>query len=1134
MDLLGSNTDVTVIVVANPAATQGSWVTMLGYGASWWHCFEVYGGTGVTYCFSLQYWTDAVGYNGGNESVNVAAGRPQMVEYVKSGQTLTGYLNGVLQSTGGVDSALAAQLAPVVLGGRWLGSNYYNGQIAEVLVYNRALSATERAQIETALGQKYTITLAPSTPVFAPAAGTYSTAQSVSITSAGADSIYYTTDGSAPTTSSMEYSGPVSISTTATLSAIGVNAGGSSQVTSGTYTINLPPVITSQPQITSFSLLHSFTYGNDGSDPNDGADPFGGLIEGTDGRLYGTAAGGGASGYGTVYAVNLNGTGFTTLHSFTFDDDGAGPYAGLIQGADGRLYGTTFTGATNGNGTVFAVNPDGTNFVTLHLFAGGNDGGYPYGGLIQGTDGRLYGTTVAGGTNGNGTVFAVNPDGTNFVTLHLFTGGNDGGYPQASLIQGIDGRLYGTASSGGADNDGILFAVKSDGTGFATLYSFTRGNDGAIPDGCLIQGIGGRLYGTANNGGANDLGTVFAVNLGGTGFAALYSFTGGNDGANPEAGLVQGTDGRLYGTVTQAGANSAGTVFVVSPDGTGFATLYSFTGGNDGANPTDKLIQGADGRLYGTAIYGGANNEGTVFVISRQGVTEGTTATVTVTATGADPLSYQWQFNGVNINGATSATLTLTNVNASNNGSYTVVVSNLGGSVTSTAVTLTVTIPSPSTPVFTPPAGTYSAAQSVSITSAGADSIYYTTDGSTPTTSSTLYTGPISISTMTTLSAVGVNAGGSSPVLSGIYTINSSSQTGLISGGDAVLWQDASNVTRLWGRNNEGQLGDGTVVSRSQMSRISGLTQPLTSASLGEGHGLAVTTSGQVYTWGDNYFGQLGDGTTASNPTATILTGLTGIIQVAAGDVHSLALSSDGTVWAWGGNQSGQLGDGTTVNRSAPVHIAGLANIVQVVAGARHSAALDKNGTVWVWGSNEFGQLGGGAAIVNSSTPIALTGLGSTSSVSELVSGRQFLLALKTDGTVWAWGDNHAGQLGVGTTSSVTLPQLNPTLSGIKALAAGSDHAVALDGNGNVWVWGANDAGQLGNGTNTASAVPVSLASTGLTGVQAVAAGYDHVVVMKTDGTLWAWGLNTFGQLGSTQTTASSSNVPVTVSPPND
>ncbi len=157
MDLLGGNTDVTVIVVANPAATQGSGVTMLGYGASWTHGFEVNGVNGVTNAYALQYWTDAVGYNGGNEFVNVAAGRPQMVEYVKSGQTLTGYLNGVLQSTGGVDSALAAQLAPVVLGGRWLGSNYYNGQIAEVLVYNRALSATERAQIETALTTKYNL-----------------------------------------------------------------------------------------------------------------------------------------------------------------------------------------------------------------------------------------------------------------------------------------------------------------------------------------------------------------------------------------------------------------------------------------------------------------------------------------------------------------------------------------------------------------------------------------------------------------------------------------------------------------------------------------------------------------------------------------------------------------------------------------------------------------------------------------------------------------------------------------------------------------------------------------------------------------------------------------------------------------
>jgi len=530
-----------------------------------------------------------------------------------------------------------------------------------------------------------------------------------------------------------------------------------------------PPTITQQPQITSFSLLSGFTGANDGFTPQAS------LIQGTDGRFYGTTVfGGDLNSDGTLFAVNSDGTGFTTFYRFANGNDGSGPAGNLIRGTDGRLYATASAGGANGAGTVFAVNPDGTGFTTLYSFNPNNgiDGRTPQAGLIQGADGRLYGTTVSGGANGFGTVFAVKTDGTAFATLYSFTNGSDGANSQAGLIQGTDGRLYGTTVNGGADGFGTVFAVKTDGTAFATLYSFTNGSDGANSQAGLIQGSDGRLYGTAQIGGASGFGTVFALNLDGTGFTTLYSFTNGLDGSVPLGSLIQGTDGRLYGTADIGGASGFGTVFAVNPDGTGFFTIYSFAGGDDGAFPQAGLIQGTDGRLYGTATNAGAFSNGTVFAISNHSAIAGTSATITVTATGTAPLSYQWKLHGVNIPGATSATLTLANITPANAGSYTVVVSNLEGSATSNPVTLTVILPPPPpAPVFAPAPGTYTATIPVSITGVGGTSIYYTTDGSTPTTASTLYTGEIAISATTTLSAIDVNAGSSSPVTRGIYTI---------------------------------------------------------------------------------------------------------------------------------------------------------------------------------------------------------------------------------------------------------------------------------------------------------------------------------------------------------------------------
>jgi len=357
------------------------------------------------------------------------------------------------------------------------------------------------------------------------------------------------------------------------------------------------------------TTLHSF-----GVFP-DGEYPTAGLVQGSDGNLYGTTPSGGTNGgNGTVFRFSTNGV-ISSLYSFAGGNDGANPFALLVQGNDGNFYGTTYLGGTSNLGTAFKISAGGTLSTLWQL------GGIYPSALVQGSDGSLYGTmygtTTHGGTN-NGTVFKISPSGA-LTTLYAFTGGTDGGSP-IGLVQGSDGRFYGTTQVGGTNNDGTVFNIDAHGV-LGSLYSFTGGNDGATPAGGLVQGSDGSLYGTTENGGAHTnqyggCGTVFKLNPSGT-LSILWSFTGGGDGAFPVSGLVQGIDGILYGT-TQGGTNGVGTVFRINSSGA-LTTLYSFTGGSDGSAPSG-LVLASDGNLYGTTQVGGTNGAGNVFRISPSGV----------------------------------------------------------------------------------------------------------------------------------------------------------------------------------------------------------------------------------------------------------------------------------------------------------------------------------------------------------------------------------------------------------------------------------------------------------------------------------------------------------------------------------
>jgi uncharacterized repeat protein (TIGR03803 family) len=312
---------------------------------------------------------------------------------------------------------------------------------------------------------------------------------------------------------------------------------------------------------------------------------------------------------------------FTSLHSFQGYSNGLNPYAGLVQGSDGNFYGTTESGGTYVVGTVFKISTNGA-LTSLYSFTGDSDGANPDAALVQGSDGNFYGTTYSGGTNGGyGTVFKISTNGA-LTSLYSFTGGSDGANPYAGLVQGSDGNFYGT-TYGSMNRPGSVFKISTNGV-LTSLYSFTGGRDGAYPAAGLVQGSDGNFYGTTYSGGTNGgYGTVFKISTNGA-LTSLYSFTGGSDGANPWAGLVQGSDGNFYGTTLSDGANGSpgngyGTVFKISTNGL-LTSLYGFTGGNDGAFPQAGLVQGSDGNLYGTTSRSGTYSScGTVFQITING-----------------------------------------------------------------------------------------------------------------------------------------------------------------------------------------------------------------------------------------------------------------------------------------------------------------------------------------------------------------------------------------------------------------------------------------------------------------------------------------------------------------------------------
>jgi uncharacterized repeat protein (TIGR03803 family) len=398
------------------------------------------------------------------------------------------------------------------------------------------------------------------------------------------------------------------------------------------------------PLASHYQILHTFQGGADG------VTPFAGLLF-ENGQLYGTTTLGGSGpsgGDGTVFKMSMSGT-KTTLYNFQYGTDGAVPEAGLTAGSDGAFYGDTTLGGgatecSEGCGTVYELVPSSSGYTekVIYAFQGGEDGAVPVGNLLFDPSGALYGTTVLGGGSeacenaskitGCGTVFKLTPSGSGYTEsiLYSFQAGNDGMGPRGTLIEDTSGALYGTTEYGGGASAcsspsgnagcGTVFKLTPSGSTYteSVLYRFQGGSDGLFPRSALLARSKGTLVGATERGGASNAGTIYELSPSGSGYSEniLFAFNG-PDGAVPADvnGLYADSHGNLYGTTVGGGKHySAGAVFKLTPSGSGYTetVLYKFkaTRKHDGFFPQASLTADSSGTLYGTTSEGGLRKNG--------------------------------------------------------------------------------------------------------------------------------------------------------------------------------------------------------------------------------------------------------------------------------------------------------------------------------------------------------------------------------------------------------------------------------------------------------------------------------------------------------------------------------------------
>ena len=330
-----------------------------------------------------------------------------------------------------------------------------------------------------------------------------------------------------------------------------------------------------------------------------------------------------------------------------------------------------------------------------------------------------------------------------------------------------------------------------------------------------------------------------------------------------------------------------------------------------------------------------------------------------------------------------------------------------------------------------------------------------------------------------------------------------------------------SNGTVLaWGNNAYGQLGDGTVIDRPLPTPVLGLTGVIKVAA-GNYRTVALKSDGCLWTWGENTGGYLGIGSYDGNPhpEPILIQGFTNIIDIASGSLHTLALKSDGSLWAWGYNFFGQIGNGTQNRSTSPIQVPGMTNVKEIAASGDHSFALKNDGTLWAWGENQRGFLGNNSNSGGTFTPVNVL-----SGVSKIFTGNCITIAIKNNGTAWAWGDNYSGEICGATSNEQKTPFQVSCISNISKIVMGCAFIIMLKSDGSIWSWGSNQSGLLGIGSADSDSHITPIELTSIRNAVDISTSGEHVTVLKDDGSVLAWGQNYYGQLGDG--TSHDNNVP--------